>query len=151
AAVASTGDDERALQKATTGQALRERFQSRALMPVFLCALAEVHHRGGRGEEALATIAEALKIADGTEEHWMDAELWRLKGEVISSAGAAAAEVEGHYRRALEIAQAQGSRMFELRAATALDRHLPAADQRDDVHNLLASLYAWFASLDMLD
>jgi hypothetical protein len=30
--------------------------------------------------EALATIDEALAIAGSTEEHWIDAELWRLKG-----------------------------------------------------------------------
>jgi predicted ATPase len=130
-AIAAMGDDEAVLRKAAAGFDLRTRLQAEMLSPVFLCALAEVHHCSQRYEEALATIGEALRIADHTEGRWMDAELGRLKGEVISAACGrnTANEGEQHFRRALDIARSQGSRMFELRAASSLSRYLAARRQ----------------------
>jgi DNA-binding SARP family transcriptional activator/class 3 adenylate cyclase len=146
AALATAGDDEGAVDMALTGQTLRKQFQARALGPVFLCALAEVHWYGRRNEAALSTIADALAIADRTEECWMNADLWRLKAEVISGASGrdTADEVEQHFHRALEIARGQGSRMFELRAATSMSRYLAAQRRMDCARGLLAPLYGWF-------
>ena len=77
----------------------------------------------------------------------MDAELWRLRGDVIGMRNGRkhGSEAEHQYRRALEIAHVQGSRLFELRAGTALSRHLINSDRRKEAREILEPLYEWFA------
>jgi DNA-binding SARP family transcriptional activator/class 3 adenylate cyclase len=146
AALAAAGDDQGALDMAMTGQALRKQFQARALSPVFLCALAEVHRHGRRNEAALSAIADALKIADETDERWIDAELWRLKAELISTTGGtcAASTSESLYRRAVQIAQGQSARVFALRAATSLARLWRDQGKRKEARELLVPVYRGF-------
>jgi predicted ATPase len=48
----------------------------------WMALLAEGHAKAGRVEEGLAVIAEALAVVQSTEEHWWEAELYRLKGEL---------------------------------------------------------------------
>jgi predicted ATPase len=45
--------------------------------------LAEVYGRGGEAEERLSILDEALAAVQKTGEHWWDAELYRLKGELV--------------------------------------------------------------------
>ena len=54
--------------------------------------------------------------------YWCDAELHRLRGELLLARGAAAMEVEAAFRQAMQIAQKQQAKLFELRAATSLAR-----------------------------
>jgi predicted ATPase len=50
--------------------------------PYFLALLAEAYGRVGQAEEGLGVLAEALAVVDKTEERWLEAELYRLKGEL---------------------------------------------------------------------
>jgi predicted ATPase len=145
--LAAAGYAEAAVERVQAGLALRERIQARALGPVFLYVLAESQHLAQRHAEALDVIAEAMTIADRTEERWIDAELWRLKGDAIGAADGrcAAPDAEQAYRQALVAASAQGTRMFALRAATSLACHLAATRRRPEGRELLAPLYAAFA------
>ena len=45
--------------------------------------LAEIHWKAGRLDEALAEVDEALSIADRTNSRCYEAELHRIKGEVL--------------------------------------------------------------------
>jgi predicted ATPase len=91
--------------------------------PWFLYLLAEAHAAGSEFEEALTQIEEALAVLAQTEERWCEAELQRLKGELLlrlpnSDADAAKACFE----RAMETARWQEAKSWELRAATSLAR-----------------------------
>ena len=145
--LAATGAAEAAVEMARAGLALRERIQARGFLPVFLYLLAECQHLAQRHAEALAVIAEAMAIADRTGERWIDAELWRLKGDAIGAADGrcAAADAEKAYRQAMAVASAQGANMFALRAATSLACHLAATCRKGEGRGLLAPLYAAFA------
>jgi predicted ATPase len=114
-------------------------------MPYHLALLAEAEAKGGQATEALSRLAEALARATKTGERWFDAELHRLRGGVLSSLhGGDRAEAEACFRRALEVARGQGTRMWELRAAADLARLLAAKGERAQAHDLLAPIYGWF-------
>ena len=49
----------------------------------FPALLAEAYLKDGQVEEGLATVAEALAFVDRTEERFYEAELWRIKGELL--------------------------------------------------------------------
>jgi class 3 adenylate cyclase/predicted ATPase len=51
--------------------------------PWYLALLAEAYGKTGQGEEGLAALAEALAEVDKTGERWYEAELYRLKGELV--------------------------------------------------------------------
>jgi len=54
------------------------------------------------------------------------------------------AEVERYLRQAIEIAQRQAARLFELRAITSLARLLAKQGRRDEAREMLAEIYNWF-------
>jgi predicted ATPase/DNA-binding winged helix-turn-helix (wHTH) protein len=104
---------------------------SAAESPFFLGALAHGMARSGRTGEGLAVIAEALAWCEATGEHWCEAELLRVKGEILlSSDGPDLPSAEDALLRALEVARRQAALSWELRASMTLARlwrgHRPA-------------------------
>ena len=68
----------------------------------------------------------------------------RLQGEIILASGGSLAEAEAHFRRALDIARAQGAKSFELSTATVLARLWRDQGKPSEARDLLAPIYAWF-------
>jgi predicted ATPase len=89
-------------------------------------------------------IEQALTQSLRNNERWWDAELHRLRGELMRAQGADAGPVEAAFRRALEVAQSQQAKSLELRAATSLARLLLAQSRAAEAKELLAPLYSWF-------
>jgi predicted ATPase len=97
-------------------------------------------------------LADALQSTDGAlafsaqiRQPFYDADLHRLKGELLLAVGGHAdEEAEAEYQRALEVARAQNSKSFELRAATSLARLWRRQGRRREARELLAAVYAWF-------
>jgi predicted ATPase len=73
-----------------------------------------------------------------------EAELHRLRGDLLLSQDEPTAEVETYYRRALKIARLQEARSLELRAAMSLCRLWQAQGKRTEARALLAETYGWF-------
>jgi predicted ATPase/class 3 adenylate cyclase len=91
------------------------------LFPYFYTLLAETLARAGRLEAALRSISEAAALIDSTEERWWEAEVYRMKGELLKASGKHTEEVEAAFDRALEIARRQGAKTIEQRASRSLD------------------------------
>jgi tetratricopeptide (TPR) repeat protein len=101
--------------------------------------------RSGRFEEALATLEEALPFTERTGQRYYQAELHRLKGELLlghDTANAAAAEQSFH--TALEISREQRAKSWELRATTSLAHLLAKQGKLDEARTMLAEIYNWF-------
>jgi hypothetical protein len=64
--------------------------QYKLFVPLFQGLLAEIQ-AGQDAEEALARIDKALVLADHTGEHWTDALLHRIRGEILLKVEGAAA------------------------------------------------------------
>jgi tetratricopeptide (TPR) repeat protein len=141
--------------QAPTEAAIDRVFQSIALlrtkgvmmaMTWCLARLAEVMWRAGRSSDGLSAASEAVALVERTGERNYEAELWRLRGDLILQAASsdAEAEAEGCYQRSLAIARRQGGKAYELRTATSLARVWQQQGRIDDARQLLAGIYGWF-------
>jgi predicted ATPase len=113
--------------------------------PYFLGLQAEALGRSGAVEEGLDRVAKALDRVEEAGERWFEAELHRLKGELLLSlATPDASEAEACYRLAIAVAQRQGAKMLELRAATRLARLWREQGKCTEAYDLLAPIFGWF-------
>jgi predicted ATPase len=103
--------------------------------------LAEAYSGIGERELALALLDEAIALAT-TEEGNFEAELHRMRGEVLLAQDKAAAEAS--FERALSIARHQSAKLWELRAAVSLARLWRDQGRSDKATDLLAPVYGWF-------
>jgi predicted ATPase len=133
---------------AEIGKGLADYGATGALMwsPYFLGLLAEALDRAGRVGDGLKAVAEALSLAERTGVRWIEADLHRLRGDLLAAGEEPRlVEAEACFRRALEVAREQGALMWELRAATGLARCLrDQGGRRREVRDLLASIYGGF-------
>jgi predicted ATPase len=113
--------------------------------PYWLSLLAEACAETGRLEEGLSALTEALVIADEHEIRYYEAEMHRLKGELLLKQDASnAAEAQSCFERAVEIARRQSAKSLELRATMSLARLLAKQGRRDEAHAILCDIYNWF-------
>jgi predicted ATPase len=93
----------------------------------------------------LTRVEEALALAGETGEHWSDAFLHRLRGEILLKRDPAnTAPAEDAFLTAIAIAQQQKARSFELRASLALANHYQATGRGEAARELLAPAVAGF-------
>ena len=118
---------------------------SEVLRPYLLALLAEVCGNSGQIEAGLCVLAEALVTAEHHAERFNEADLHRLKGELLlRQCGKARLAAEACFQRALDIARHQQAKSLELRAATSLARLWQQQGKRNDARQLLAAVYSWF-------
>jgi predicted ATPase len=118
---------------------------SEASMTYFLALLAEAHGAAGQAAEGEELLAAALERVERTGERYYEAELHRLRGEMLLALPERdRAEAEICLRRALVVARDQDARMWELRAATSLARLWRDQNRSVEAVDLLAPIYAWF-------
>ena len=113
--------------------------------PYFLALLAEAYGKVQQVEKGLALLGETLAVVDDTGEPRWDAELHRLKGELLLARAAEHhEEAETCFQHALDVARRQQARSWELRAAMSLSRLWQQHGNRDEARALLAPIYGWF-------
>ena len=113
--------------------------------PYLLTLVAEAYGRGRRYDEGLAMLEEALALADQYEERYWEAEIHRLKGELLLARSAEnQIEAEACLHKALDIARRQQAKSLELRAAMSLARLWQQQGKRAEARELLAPIYSWF-------
>jgi predicted ATPase len=113
--------------------------------PSFLALLAEAYGRTGRPEEGLDALDEALTMVSKNSERAHEAELHRLRGELLRSSGTKdEPKVEAAFQEALGIARQQAAKSLELRAAVSLARFWADHGQASEARDLLAGVYGWF-------
>jgi TOMM system kinase/cyclase fusion protein len=113
--------------------------------PWFLALLAEACGRAGAAEEGLTAVAEALTAVHTKANRVCEAELYRLKGELLLALSPGnIAEAESCFQQALNIARRQEAKSLELRAALSLSRLWQQQGQWAEARELLAPVYGWF-------
>ena len=141
-------------------------------LPHNLAMLAEAYGRGGQAEEGLRVLAEALAIVHKNGERQYEAELYRLKGELLlqqamgrsktctaametsmvaeaergraTHASPPQTEAETCFRQALNISHHQRAKSLELRAAMSLSRLWQQQGKRAEARQMLTGVYSWF-------
>jgi DNA-binding winged helix-turn-helix (wHTH) protein/predicted ATPase len=113
--------------------------------PYYLALLADAHGKNGQPEEGLGVLAEAVAVVERTGERYYEAELWRMKGELllaqeVKSQNAKVksqksentdpqpltpdpqGEAEACFQKAIDVARRQRAKLLELRAVMSLVR-----------------------------
>jgi predicted ATPase len=137
-----------------------------------LALLAEASEKAGAVDEGLRVLTEALAMVEQTGERFYEAELYRLKGQlmlqsqtglgqVLSSSQtsqdksensksqslnpAVQVDAEACFHKALTVARQQAAKSWELRAASSLARLWQSQGKITEARELLADVYGWFS------
>ena len=110
-----------------------------------LAILAEAYEKANQTDEGLRVLDEAQHFIGKTEERWYEAELYRLKGELTLQQSQDAVGAEACFHKAIEVAQHQQAKSWELRAATSLARLWQGQGKTTEARELLAPVYEWFS------
>jgi DNA-binding SARP family transcriptional activator/predicted ATPase len=111
---------------------------------LFLAILAEAYGKAGQTEAGLSLLAETLEIICQRQERFYEAEIYRLKGELLVQTGAET-EAEACFLQAVEIARQQQAKSLELRATLSLGRLWQKQELSDQAKQMLAEIYGWFS------
>jgi predicted ATPase len=142
---AQKGEATKGIARIRDGLAAFEATVARVTTPLFLTLLAETLAFAGKLEEALTALDDGLAKAAGSGVRGWDAEIHRLRGELNGRLPYPdPAKAEDSFRTALAIAREQGTRGYELRAATSLARLWREQGRRGEARDLLAPVYASF-------
>jgi class 3 adenylate cyclase/predicted ATPase len=109
----------------------------------YTALLARAYEIAGQFEDGLTVSNDALQIVEATGERWFAAELNRYKGQLLLRQGHLE-PAEELYRKALSIAEEQGAKLWELRAAVSLARLRRKQARHAEAHDILAPVYGWF-------
>jgi predicted ATPase len=107
----------------------------------FEAALTEAEAEAGAGETdaVVRRLDDALAELERTEERWYEAEMHRIRAEILLKRDPAnTMAAEQSLQAAIAIAQSQKARSFELRAALSLAKLYRAANRDADAHTVLA-------------
>ena len=114
--------------------------------PYWVSGLAAAYGRNNQIEQGFATIAEGLDHVARTEERFHEAELYRVKGQLLlAGEDANVSEAEACFRKAIDVAQAQKTKLWELRASTELAQMYCDQGRPNDALDLLIPIFNWFA------
>src|SRR5258708_5834050 len=109
-------------------------------LPFYFTLLAQAYGLNGQYDEAIKTIDEGLAVLGENEARFFEAEMHRVKGDLLlKQSPAAKSEAATSFRQAIDIARRAQAKSLELRAAMSLFRA-----QGESVRAELAGIYAWF-------
>jgi predicted ATPase len=145
-ALAMLGQIDEGIASMRQGLVLKHTTGARVNSSGTLCALAEAQVKAGRTEEGLSLLDQALALVLETGEGYYEAELHRVRGELIRARRAQGdeAEAEASFREAVEVARRQQARSWELRATVSLCRMWHSQGRVEEAHQTLAEIYGWF-------
>jgi len=125
------------------GMAINQSMGTRAYLSGYYSFLAEGQAKASLLEEALTSLDEGFAMIEETDERYCEAELYRLRGELMLKQGDESA-AEASLHKAIEVARRQKAKSWELRAATDLARLWASQGKPDEAQALLAPVYDWF-------
>ena len=114
--------------------------------PMFYPYFAELEAELSESNAALGTLDRALAEIERTEHRTFDAEVHRVRGEILlRSAPADTTPAEQAFKVAIGIARKQGARSFELRAALSLAKLYQTTGRAVEAHVVLAPALEGFS------
>jgi predicted ATPase/DNA-binding winged helix-turn-helix (wHTH) protein len=164
-ALIEQGQPEEAIELIRQGLAAYQATGTELLRPHFMALLAEALDKARHGEEALRVLEDALQVGDRHGERYYQAELYRLKGELLlkqptvraasqaamsgksvveSSEPSAITKAEICFNESIKIAQQQKAKSLELRAAMSMARLYQNQGKREDARALVTRIYDRF-------
>jgi len=149
-AVATQGDFATGMAQMQEGVDLYRATGAELGSAYFAGLLAERLCAVGQKEMGVVVIGRAFDLLDRTQDRWCEAELYRLKGDLLVRVGDPAVwtlvgqKPEECFQQAITVARRQGARWWELRALMSLCQLCQADARGDEAHQHLAACYAQF-------
>jgi adenylate cyclase len=110
----------------------------------FPVTLAEMCLHAGRLADAVSLLDEAVPMIERNDEHFYEAELWRLRGEAALLRADGRASADEHFRRGLELSLAQKAKAWELRLVLSRARMLASEGEAARARAMLGEAVGWF-------
>src|SRR3990170_1559713 len=111
----------------------------------YTALLADVFRKSGRIAEGLKVATDALTNVQQTDCRYYEAELHRIKGELLlAQVTADEQQAEACFQNAIKIARGQSAKSLELRAAMSLSRLWRRQGKTEEARTLLSEIYGWF-------
>jgi predicted ATPase len=160
--VAEQGRADEGITQMQRGIATWRTIGAEELTPYWLALLAQAYGENGQPDKGLRQLAEALTVVDKTGERFYEAEVYRLKGELLLAQEIKRqnlevlapksqilnpdpqGEAEVCFQQALTVSRKQQAKSLELRAAMSLARLWQSQDKNTDARTLLEHIYGWF-------
>lgn len=110
---------------------------------LYCLMLAEAHSIAGNYDEGISMISTGITVGAENREVCYEAELYRLRGELLLMASPDGVQAEADIEKSLMIARQRGQLAFQLRTALGLARH---KGLQNNVKSTLESVLAEFTS-----
>jgi hypothetical protein len=150
-ALAEAGQPELGLAELQRGEEQMRLIRGFFLQPFVSFLIAEQLAKIGQIDQGLELVNGAL-ASTAHDQYWCDAELERLRGELLLAKGVDAQQAETAFHRAIQIAKKQQAKLFELRATTRLAQLWLKQGKSTESRELLTQAYGWFTEgLETLD
>jgi predicted ATPase len=150
-ALAEQGQIEEGIVQMQQGLAGLRAIGTEAGRPIYLADLTTAYGKVGQIEEGLNTLAEALDLVQETGACTWEAELYRLRGELMLAQSrvqrlesSVQKEAEEYFHKAIEIARRQSAKSLELRAVMSLSCLWQQQGKQKEAHEMLSGIYNWF-------
>ncbi len=153
-ALAEQGQVEEGVARIRYGLATYETSGAKLSRPDFLALLVEANRKLEQAEEGLSMLAEAITLVDETGARSCEAELYRLKGELLlvregkrqkaKGKSRKVSEAEECFLKAIETARRQQAKSWELRATVSLSRLWQQQGNKEEARQMLADIHGWF-------
>ena len=143
-AIGQTKDVARGVQCLEEALAGFNRLGLRSNLCLPICLLAETYFTGGRYESAMDQVNQAITTSSEIGDRWCLPLIYMTHARLLQQTYPKADTAEASLRRALEVAELQCAKGWELRAATSLARLWRDQGKRDEARDLLAPVYGWF-------
>jgi predicted ATPase len=144
-ALAERGLNEEGIGRMEEGLAALRATGTEIGRPYWLSLMVEACIESSRFGDGLRALADAQVAVDETEGHQPEADIYRLRGELLLKQNdSSVEEAETCFRRAIEIASKQSAKSYELRATMSLARLLAKQGRHDEARGMLAEIYNWF-------
>jgi predicted ATPase len=144
---------ERAVLEGKVKEGLAQMRQSLAIMEAtgtmtcfsrLRARIADACRKAGDLEEGLSAVDWAFDAVQKYDERYVEAELYRLKGELLRMRGESENDVEECFRKAIEISRRRLAKSWELRATMSLSRLWQSQGKREEAKKALEEVYSWF-------
>jgi len=144
--LAGTLDEMKSFQSSLAEEIARYRATgARSLLSYWLALDAEARLRAGSLEAALKRLDDATAVVEATGERFWEAEIYRLRAEVLLRMGPETEAVaEAAFHRAVLTADRQGARSLLLRAVIGLARLLNRRGHSAEARETIIAVHAWF-------
>ena len=114
-------------------------------VPIMLAYLSRAYAATRQFDRALCAITEAMTTLETTGERWVEAEVYRVAGELaLKSPVSDMAKAEEYFERAITVARRQQAKYWELRATMSIARLWRDQSKPQQARELLAPVYGWF-------